>query len=45
MCDQGPALLVNDTIHARVTPEKVHEIVEECRKTFGIYAVEAAEER
>ncbi|HUW61154.1 MAG TPA: NADH-quinone oxidoreductase subunit NuoE [Candidatus Bathyarchaeia archaeon] len=43
MCDQGPALLVNDTIHTRVTPEKVHEIVEECRKIFGIYAVEVRE--
>jgi len=43
MCDQGPALLVNETIYTRVTPEKVHEIVEECRKTFGVYAVEATE--
>ena len=43
MCDQGPALLVNDAIHTRVTAEKVHLIVEECRKTFGIYAVEAKE--
>jgi NADH:ubiquinone oxidoreductase subunit E len=44
MCDQGPALLVNDTIHTRVTAEKVHQIVDECRKTFGIYAVEARED-
>lgn len=43
MCDQGPALLVNDMIYTHVTPEKVHEIVEECRKTFGVYAVEATE--
>ena len=27
MCDQGPALLVNDTVFTRVTPEKVAEIV------------------
>lgn len=40
MCDQGPALLVNDTVHTRVTPEKVHEIIEECRRTFGVHATE-----
>lgn len=38
MCDQGPALLVNDKVHARVTPDKVHEILEECRRVFGVYA-------
>ena len=27
MCDQGPALLVNDQVYTRVTPETVHEIV------------------
>jgi NADH-quinone oxidoreductase E subunit len=43
MCDQGPALLVNDQVHAGVTPEKVHEILEACRATFGIYALEAGE--
>jgi [NiFe] hydrogenase diaphorase moiety large subunit len=31
MCDQGPALLVNDKVYTRVTPEKVREIVAECR--------------
>lgn len=35
MCDQGPALLVNDQVFTRVTPEKVHEIVEMCRRSFG----------
>ena len=43
MCDQGPALLVNDQVFARVTPEKVHEILEECRRTFGVYAQERKE--
>jgi [NiFe] hydrogenase diaphorase moiety large subunit len=38
MCDQGPALLVNDRLYARVTPERVHEIVEACRTTFGASA-------
>jgi NADH-quinone oxidoreductase E subunit len=43
MCDQGPALLVNDQVHSHVTPEKVHEILEACRATYGIYALEGRE--
>jgi NADH-quinone oxidoreductase E subunit len=35
MCDQGPALLVNDEVFTHVTPEKVHEILQTCRRTFG----------
>jgi len=31
MCDQGPALLVNDQIHTRVTPEQVPAILADCR--------------
>jgi NADH:ubiquinone oxidoreductase subunit E len=31
MCDQGPALLVNDDVHTRVTPEAAREIVAACR--------------
>ena len=31
MCDQGPALLVNDRVFTRVTPEKVAEIVAQYR--------------
>jgi NADH:ubiquinone oxidoreductase subunit E len=31
MCDQGPALLVNDEVHTRVTPETAREIVAACR--------------
>jgi NADH-quinone oxidoreductase E subunit len=38
MCDQGPALLVNDKVYTRVSPDKVHEILEECRRVFGVYA-------
>lgn len=44
MCDQGPALLVNEQVFTRVTPEKVHDILEGCRRTFGVYAVEHREE-
>ncbi len=35
MCDQGPALLVNDRVFTRVTPEKVAEIVAEYRTQGG----------
>jgi [NiFe] hydrogenase diaphorase moiety large subunit len=31
MCDQGPALLVNDQVHTRVTAETAKEIVASCR--------------
>jgi [NiFe] hydrogenase diaphorase moiety large subunit len=31
MCDQGPALLVNDEVHTRVTPDAVRGIVAACR--------------
>jgi NADH:ubiquinone oxidoreductase subunit E len=31
LCDQGPAMLVNDTVYTRLTPEKVHDIVADCR--------------
>lgn len=31
MCDQGPALLVNDEVHTRVTPDKAREIIAACR--------------
>jgi len=38
MCDQGPALLVNDEVYTKVTPAAVCDIIESCRRTFGIYA-------
>ena len=38
MCDQGPALLVNDKVFTRVTPEQVHQIIDECKQTFGAHA-------
>ncbi|NLH50256.1 MAG: NADH-quinone oxidoreductase subunit NuoE [Myxococcales bacterium] len=46
MCDQGPALLVNDHVYTRVTPAAVHDIIEECKRTFGVHAMaESAEAR
>ncbi len=45
MCDQGPAMLVNEQIFTQVTPEKVHGILEECRRTFGVHATAPSKER
>ena len=42
MCDQGPALLVNERVYTRVSPDQVHRILDECRKVFGAHAAEAA---
>ena len=44
LCDQGPALLVNDRVYSQVTPESVHEILEECRRELGEFAVDLDEE-
>ena len=44
MCDQGPALLVNDKVYTRVTPEKVHAILDECRSQFGVHSRQSKEE-
>jgi [NiFe] hydrogenase diaphorase moiety large subunit len=41
MCDQGPALLVNERVYTRVTPEQVHQIIDECKRTFGAHARQA----
>jgi NADH:ubiquinone oxidoreductase subunit E len=38
LCDQGPALMVNQTIYSKVTPERAYEIIEECRNAFSVYA-------
>lgn len=34
MCDQGPALLVNDRLFAKVTPEDIYKIIAECKRDF-----------
>ena len=43
MCDQGPALLVNDRVYTRVTPETVREIAAECRAAYSGHATERQE--
>jgi NADH:ubiquinone oxidoreductase subunit E len=37
MCEQGPALLVNDRVFAKVTPKMVREIIEECKMQFSSF--------
>jgi len=44
MCDQGPAMLVNDQVFTKVTPEKVHDILEACEKAFGPHTMQTEEE-
>lgn len=43
MCDQGPALLVNDEVYTRVTPDQVQRIIEGCRAKFGLHATATEE--
>ncbi|MBI9018627.1 MAG: NAD(P)H-dependent oxidoreductase subunit E [Phycisphaerae bacterium] len=38
MCDQGPAMLVNDQVFTCVTPEKVHDIIQGCRQSLTAFA-------
>ena len=44
MCDRGPAILINDEVHTSVTPEKVNEILAECRSALAPYAQQEQEE-
>jgi len=43
MCDQGPAMLVNEEIYTRVTPALVHEVLERCRRSLGAHALDVKE--
>ncbi len=44
MCDQGPALLVNDQVFTSVTPGKVLDIIEGCRRSLSVFATEQKKE-
>jgi NADH:ubiquinone oxidoreductase subunit E len=44
MCDQGPALLVNERVYTQVTPSRVHEILDDCRAIFGNQSMQLREE-
>ena len=45
MCDQGPALLVNERVYTRVTPSQVRGILDECRAIFGSESMQLREEQ
>jgi [NiFe] hydrogenase diaphorase moiety large subunit len=45
MCDQGPAMLVNETVYTRLTPEKVHDIVESYKRQIAEEETSLAGER
>jgi [NiFe] hydrogenase diaphorase moiety large subunit len=44
MCNQGPAMLVNDQVFTQVTAEKVHDILASCEKAFGPHSPQTEEE-
>lgn len=44
MCDQGPALLINDEIFTKVTPEMIHDIIQEFKSRFGLHSLQEKEE-
>ena len=44
MCDQGPAMLVNEQVFTRVTPEKVHDIIAQFKREMDINVFQQAEE-
>jgi [NiFe] hydrogenase diaphorase moiety large subunit len=43
MCDQAPAMLVNDRVHTRVKPEQIHAILQDCRSQLLVSAAEKQE--
>lgn len=43
MCDQGPAMLVNDQVFTHVTPEKVHDILAACERAFQPHTLQSEE--
>ena len=44
LCDQGPAIKVNDQVFTQVSPEMIHEIIQGCRKALSAYAPEGRQE-
>ncbi len=45
MCDQGPAMLVNDEVYTKVTPESVADIIETYVKKFGAHVTHEGGEK
>ena len=44
MCDQAPAMLINDQVFTAVSPEAVHDILASCAKAFGPHTTQPVEE-
>ncbi len=44
MCDQGPALLVNEQVFTKVTPDKVHDILADFKKMMDVNVFQQVEE-
>jgi NADH-quinone oxidoreductase E subunit len=44
LCDQGPAMLVNDQVFTQVTPERVYDILDGCRKAFRAHSMQPRQE-
>ena len=42
MCDQGPALLVNERVYTSVTPDQIPAILQECEHGLGVAATPGA---
>lgn len=34
MCDESPAMLINEQVFSKITPEKINEIIKGCRETY-----------
>lgn len=45
MCDQGPAMLVNETVYTQLTAEKVHDIIDDYRSQQEGHATRQSAER
>jgi NADH:ubiquinone oxidoreductase subunit E len=43
LCDQGPAMLVNERVYTQVTPAMVHQVLEQYRRAIGAHATESDE--
>lgn len=43
MCDQGPAMLVNETVYTRITPDRVQDIIDQCRKRLSPHAIQQSQ--
>ncbi len=45
LCDEGPAMLINDKAYTRVTPERVQEVLAEYRSSLAPFTLRKPEEQ